>query len=201
LAHGLESLLAPSSLKHHAKVSAGDKLIWDAAYNEEYNGLVDLSSWEIVSEEEYCRISKGKKALPTMAIATIKYDEHNRPKCAKYRLVVLGNLDYHTWSKQDTAAPVLSQLELRLLTSLAVYNKRVLKNCDVKQAFVQSALPDDEIYFLKLPLGCPWSQPHQYWRLIRSLYGLKRAPRICANILDLLVSRTLLLAHVYLLVI
>jgi hypothetical protein len=65
LAHGLESLLAPSSLKHHAKVSAGDKLIWDAAYNEEYDGLVDLSSWEIVSEEEYCRISKGKKALPT----------------------------------------------------------------------------------------------------------------------------------------
>jgi hypothetical protein len=40
---------------------------------------------------------------------------------------VLGNLDYHTWSKEATAAPVLSQLELWLLTSMAVYNKRVLK--------------------------------------------------------------------------
>jgi hypothetical protein len=89
-----------------------------------------------------------------MAIATIKYDEHNPPKHAKYRLVVLGNLDYHTRSKEDMAAPVLSQLELRLLTSLAVYHKRVLKNCDVKQAFVQSTLPDNEIYFLKPPPGC-----------------------------------------------
>jgi len=54
----------------------------------------------------------------------------------------------------------------------------VLKNCDVKQAFVQSTLPDDEVYFLKPPPGCPKSSSNQYWRLIRSLYGLKRAPRI-----------------------
>jgi hypothetical protein len=57
-----------------------------------------------------------------MAITTIKYDSNNRPKRAKYRLVVLGNMDYHTWSKEETSAPVLSQLELRLLTSLAIYN-------------------------------------------------------------------------------
>jgi hypothetical protein len=71
-----------------------------------------------------------------MAIATIKYDANNKPKRAKYRIVVLGNLDYHTWSKEDTAAPVLSHLELRLLTSLAVFHKRILKNCDMKQALI-----------------------------------------------------------------
>jgi len=73
-------------------------------------------------EAQYHQLSKGKKALPTMAIATIKCDSNNRPKRAKYRLVVLGNMDYHTWSKEETSAPVLSQLELRLLTSLAIYN-------------------------------------------------------------------------------
>jgi hypothetical protein len=113
-----------------------------------------------------------------MAIATIKYDENNKPKRAKYRIVVLGNQDYHTWSREDTAAPVLSQLELRLLTSLAVYNKQVLKNCDVKQAFVQSTLPANEHYFLKPPPGCPHTSGNQYWKLIRSLYGLKCAPHI-----------------------
>jgi hypothetical protein len=55
-----------------------------------------------------------------MAISTIKYDENNKPKRAKYQIVILGNLDYHHWSKESTAAPVMSQLELRLLTSLAV---------------------------------------------------------------------------------
>jgi hypothetical protein len=39
-------------------------------------------------------------------------------------------------------------------------------------------LPDDEIYFLKLPPSCPRSQSNQYWHLIRSLYGLKREPHI-----------------------
>lgn len=148
-AHGLQSVVVPSSLRHHSKMTPSDKAIWDATYNEEYNGLVSLPSWEVVSEADYLRLSKGRKALPTMAIATIKYDEHNRPKRVKYRLVVLGNLDYHTWSKEDTAAPVLSQLELHLLTSLAVYNKRVLKNCNVIQAFVQSTLPTNEVHFLK----------------------------------------------------
>jgi len=177
-AYGLKSLLAPSSLKAHQKLDVDDKNIWDSAYNEEFDGLTSLPSWEVLTEDQFLKLSKGKKAIPTMAIATIKYDEHNKPKRAKYRIVVLGNLDFHTWSKEDTAAPVLSQLELRLLTSLAIYHKRVLKNCDVKQAFVQSSLPPDETYFLKPPTGCPRSRPNEYWRLIRSLYGLKRAPKL-----------------------
>jgi hypothetical protein len=177
-AHGLKSLLAPSSLKAHQKLDVDDKKIWDSAYDEEFDGLTSLPSWEVLTEEQYFKLSKGKKALPSMAIAMIKYDEHNKPKRAKYRIVVLGNLDYHTWSKEDTAAPVLSQLELRLLTSLAIHYKRVLKNCDVKQAFVQSSLPESEVYFLKPPSGCPRSRPNEYWRLIRSLYGLKRAPKL-----------------------
>jgi len=177
-AHGLHSLVTPSSLKAHNKMSSNDKEIWDSAYNEEFDGLTSLPSWEVMTEDQYLKLNQGRKALPTMAIATIKFDEHNKPKRAKYRIVVLGNLDYHHWSKADTAAPVLSQLELRLLTSLAVHHKRVLKNCDVKQAFVQSSLPDDEIYFLRPPVGCLRSRPNEYWRLIRSLYGLKRAPKL-----------------------
>jgi hypothetical protein len=159
-------------------LESSDKNIWDSAHNEEFDGLVSLPSWEIITETQFKQLSKGIKALPTMAIATIKYDEHNRPKRAKYRIVALGNLDYHTWSKESTTAPVMSQLKLRILTSLAVYNKRVLKNCDIKQAFVQSTLPEDKVYFLKPPQGCPRSPPGSYWHLIRSLYGLRRAPKL-----------------------
>jgi hypothetical protein len=154
------------SLKARQKLSSNDQGIWNAAYDEEYEGLESLSTWEIISEEHYRLLSKGKRALPTMAIATIKYDANNRPKCAKYRLVVLGNLDYHTWSREATAAPVMSQLELRLLTSLAVFHRRVLKNCDVKQAFIQSTLPEGKEYFLRPPPGCPCSMPGQYWQYL-----------------------------------
>jgi hypothetical protein len=72
----------------------------------------------------------------------------------------------------------MSQLELRVLTSLAVYHKRVLKNCDIKQAFVQSTLPDDEIYVVKPLVSCHRSAPGTYWRLFHLLNGLRRAPKL-----------------------
>jgi hypothetical protein len=76
------------------------------------------------------------------------------------------------------AAPVMSQLELCLLTSLAVFHHHVLKNCDIKQDFVQSSLQDDETSFVKPPHGCPRSFPGTYWKLTRSLHGLHCAPRL-----------------------
>ncbi len=114
-----------------------------------------MPTWDVLTEDQFKILSKGTKALPSMAIATIKYDDFNRPKRAKYRIVVLGNHDPHTWSRDSTAAPVMSQLELRLLTALAISHCRVLKNCDIKQAFVQSSLPESENYFVRPPNGCP----------------------------------------------
>jgi hypothetical protein len=126
-AHGLSSLGAPSSLKSHSSMTASDKNIWDDAYFKEYDGLASLPTWEVLSEAQYKSLYKGVKTLPSMAIAMIKYDEFNQPKWEKYRIMVLGNHDYHTWSKESTAAPVMSQLELCLLTLLAIHHKRVLK--------------------------------------------------------------------------
>ncbi len=114
-AHGLQSLLAPTSLKAHANLSSTDKEVWDTAYEEEYDGLASLPTWDVVTEEQFKLLSEGRRALPTMAIATIKYDANNRPKRAKYHIIVLGNQDYHTWSKEATTALVMSQLELQLL--------------------------------------------------------------------------------------
>jgi len=72
----------------------------------------------------------------------------------------------------------MNQLEPRLLTLLAIYHWRTLKNCDVKQAFVQAPLPPTEEYFVRPPVGYPKSTPGTYWKLLRSLYGLKRAPKL-----------------------
>jgi hypothetical protein len=94
-AHGLQSIFAPSSLKNHQSMSPTDKLIWDDAYNEEFDGLSSIPTWELITESQFKKLSKGCQPLPSMAIATIKYDEHNKPKRAKYHIVVLGNLDYH----------------------------------------------------------------------------------------------------------
>jgi len=141
-AKGLQSHDVPTLLKHKKMSSKNDKEIWDAAYAEKFYGLKDLPAWTTLTEEEYQEKKNEYKAiLPTMAISTIKHDEFGRPKRAKYRIVALGNLDPHDWSKPDCYAPVLSMLELRLMISIAVKFKRILKSGDFKQAFVQALLP------------------------------------------------------------
>jgi hypothetical protein len=70
-------LLPHTSLKSHQSMSPNDKAVWDAAYDEDYDGLESFPIWEIATEQQFHQLSKGRKALPTMAIATIKYDENN----------------------------------------------------------------------------------------------------------------------------
>jgi hypothetical protein len=48
-AHGLHSLVVPSSLKHHFHMTPTDKQIWDAAYDEEYDGWTSLPLWQVIT--------------------------------------------------------------------------------------------------------------------------------------------------------
>lgn len=176
-AKDLDVHTAPTLLKHHL-LSTNDQLIWDASYKAEYDGLVDIDTWELITEEEYLASKHIFGSLmPSMAIATIKYNGKGEPVRAKYRIVALGNLDPYDWTKQDCFAPVLSQFELRFLLSLAVQDDCIPKTGDIKQAFCQSYLPKEENYIVKPPPGCPITPSGMYLKLKKTLYGLKRSPR------------------------
>ena len=194
-AANLQLLQAPTLLNHH-KLHPSDKQIWDASYRDEYEGLHNIQTWETITEEEY-NASKHilGKLMPTMAISVIKYDSKGKPDRAKYRIVALGNLDPHLWSKSDCYAPVLSQMELRLLCALAARNKTVLKVGDVIQAFCQSCLPTGEDYVCIPPPGCPLSPPKTYWKLKTTLYGLKRSPRHFYDLMTKILKEIGLMQH------
>ena len=161
-AKGLKSLQLPTLTKHNT-LDPNDKEIWDASYREEYEGLQVLDTWTLLSEQEYSTLKHiYGTPLPSMAIDCIKYDADGTPKRAKYRIVALGNLDSHEWTKDECFAPVLSQLKLRILVSLAIHNRRRLKNCDIKQAFCQSCLPNSEKYVVRPPPGCPLTPRNTY---------------------------------------
>jgi len=178
-AAGLLSPLAPGSLQKALKLTGPDFQIWSDSYKEEFFGLKDNDCFEIITEEEYQRLYRisGKRAIPSMCIFTVKKDSSGRPHRAKSRIVVLGNKDPTDWSKADCFAPVVSLPVVRMLTALAVQQKRTLKQGDCKLAFIQATLPPEEVTIVKPPVGCPLSGPGTYWRLKKSLYGLKRAPR------------------------
>jgi hypothetical protein len=118
----------------------------------------------------------GVRAIPSMCTFVIKHT-NGVPTRAKSRIVVLGNFEQRSWTKADCFSPVISIPMIRLLTAMAVQRGRTLKQADCKFAFIQTALPPDEHTIVKPPLGCPFSKTRQYWRLKKSLYGLRCAPR------------------------
>jgi hypothetical protein len=111
-----------------------------------------------------------------MCILTIKY-KNGYPHRAKSRIVVLGNREQHLWSRSDRYSPTLTQTQLHTLIALAVQNKRVLRQGDVKNAFCNGILPTTETVVVKSPAGCPFSTSKTYLKLKNLLYGLCRSPK------------------------
>jgi len=97
------------------------------------------------------------------------------PTCAKCRIVALCNKEMTLWTKADCYAPVVSLLVVRLL-ALAVCHKSPLKQGDFKNAFVQASLPENETNIIRPPTCCFRSGSSSFWRLQKSLYGLRWAP-------------------------
>ena len=162
------------------KRSYPDRDVWVESYREENGGLQDSDTYEVISEEEYQRLRRHHgDAIPSMVVQTVK-SVHGVPTRVKSRIVVLGNLEQHNWSKSDCYAPVMPLYQVRLLVSLAVANRRVLKQGDCKNAFCQSVLPDDEVVVVRPPVGCPNSQKIQTERCAESEWKCLHLAHQCA---------------------
>ena len=140
-----------------------DKKIWDQTFAEEYQGLVNLDTWELISETDYNLFQKTLgPTLPSIALSNIKKDSDGNPERDKYRICVLGNLDPHNWTTTDCFATFLSAVDLRFLINLAVKNKCIPKSGDVSQAFCQAYPPENEKYVCKAPAGDTLTPPNMY---------------------------------------
>ena len=174
-----DSSCAPHNLRTALAGNNPDRSVWNASYNEEYDGLNSLNVFTEINAEQYKEyLNKyGEKAqfIPTMNLFSIKPDMDGDPNRAKSRIVALGNLERRVWSREDKYAPVLSSTASRLLVSMAVEDGRRLKQADCKNAFCNGILPDDEICIVKPPAGCPRSAPGTFWKLNKTLYGLTRS--------------------------
>ena len=91
-AKGLSSHHVPH-LVEHKLLKHTDRTIWNDAYKEEYYGLKSLPAWITITQAQYEKLRHKIKPIPTMAISTIKFDENGQPKRAKYRIVVLGQIN------------------------------------------------------------------------------------------------------------
>ena len=169
----------PRSLLSALAPTHPDRATWLASFKEEKDGIIAQDTYDILNLAQYraYREQGAPRAIPTMCVLTIKPDEMLRPHRAKSRIVVLGNHEDRIWTKSEKYAPVLRPDTLRLIVSMAIQQRRTLKQGDCKNAFCQGILPPDEITIVKPPIGDPDANKDEYWLLKRTLYGLRRSPK------------------------
>ena len=169
----------PPSLAKALHPSNPDRHVWLNSYKEEKQGLIDHDVYETISKKQYLalrRSGKIPKAIPSMCVLVVKTNKDGDPDRAKSRIVVLGNFEDRVYARSQRYAPVLKYDSLRLLTSQAVADKRILQQGDCKNAFCNAVLPDDECTVIRPPMGDPAFHKDEYWLLNKTLYGLRRSP-------------------------
>ena len=143
---------------------------WRASVEDEVNAMIRNDTWY---ETE---LPKGKRAVTSRMIHTIKYLANGKPERKKTRLVARGYTQVYGEDYLDTFAPVAKLHTIRIILSLAVNLEWDLWQMDVKNAFLQGEL-DDEVYMRPPPGLENLVKPGNVLRLKKAIYGLKQSPR------------------------
>ena len=143
---------------------------WRASVEDEIGAMIKNGTW---FETE---LPKGKKAVTSRLLYTIKYLANGKPERKKTRLVARGFTQTYGEDYLDTFAPVAKLHTIRILLSLATNLEWDLWQMDVKNAFLQGEL-EDEVYMRPPPGLEDMVKPGNVLRLKKAIYGLKQSPR------------------------
>jgi hypothetical protein len=105
-----------------------------------------------------------------------KQDEHNVVTRNKARLVAKGYSQVEGLDFDETYAPVARLESIRILLAYATYHGFKLYQMDVKSAFLNGPIKEED--YVEQPLDFEDSEyPNHVYKLSKALYGLKQAPR------------------------
>jgi hypothetical protein len=154
--------------KHYGQACGSkDKAAWKASMEEELQSLRDQGVYVFIDE-----LPTGKKALRCLWVYKVKCGPDGKVTRFKSRLTVNGKtqefgLDAKTFS------PVAFATTIRLLLAVGLEKGYTFRQYDIKCAFLYANLPEDQEVYMHSP---PGSGKKGYWKLQKSLYGLRTAP-------------------------
>ena len=159
-----EREVAPKNYREWMNLPIGKKERWRIAMDEEHSNLKRTATFQVVD-----RNTVHTKIMKTMWVYTVK-PITNQLKC---RLVVVGTSE-PIESKTDLYSPTIKQASLILITALARGKGYEAYSFDVKSAFLESPIGEDEYLFVEPPDGLEIGKDKCY-RLLKSQYGLRTA--------------------------
>ena len=160
----------PTNATASARISPEARDGWWKAILTEWNSLLEYGAFKIVPIEE----SEGQKLFSALWVLKRKFSGATSAITRlKARLVVRGfeQRPGAHFDESSLYAGVMMYSSLRTLLSIATAKGHGVSLRDVKNAYVQSDLPDP--LYMELPAG--FKEEGKCLRLAKALYGLRQA--------------------------
>jgi hypothetical protein len=147
--------------------------LWEKAIEEELKMLKDMGTWEVVEKPEGVNVIGSKwvfKAKKDAAGNVVRY---------KARLVAQGFSQVPGVDYFDTYAPVARMASIRAILAMAAHFDMEVHQIDIKGAYLNGKLTEDEQIFMSQPPGFPepGTSSRHVLHLLKTLYGLKQSGR------------------------
>ena len=163
------ALIVPSGDEPHTydeAIHSEDRDLWMRAMQEEMNSILQNRTWRLVDAPPNAR--------PIGVRWIFKIKRVNNRVRYKARLVALGYAQRPGIDFNETYAPVIRAITVRILLSIAATLDMEIVQFDVSTAFLNGTITE-EIYLMQPP-GFN-DQTGRVCRLHRGLYGLRQSPR------------------------
>ncbi|CAI7870664.1 unnamed protein product [Closterium sp. NIES-53] len=144
---------------------------WREAMDRELKALEERNTWKVVPAS----VARNKTILTGKWVFRIKTKADGTIEKFKARWVVRGFDQEQGRDFTETFAPVSRHTSLRILLAVAAMKKKKLRQIDVANAFLYA--PVDAEIFVELPHSSH-GESNQVCQLLKSLYGIKQAPRL-----------------------
>ena len=164
---GDSEALEPRSLAEAKR--GGDWPLWEKAIREELATLKEAGTWELVEA------LVGANIVGSKWVFKVKKDAMGKVVWYKARLVAQGfsqvpGIDYF-----DTFTPVARLASIRTVLVFAAANDLETGQIDIKGAYLNGELTDDEHIYMRQPPG--YAEGKLVCKLHKTLYGLKQSGR------------------------
>ena len=155
---------------YNQAINCKNKNQWLIAMEDELNSIEQNKTWSLVD------IPPGCNAIGSRWVFGLKRDEKGEVVRFKARVVAKGFTQKFGVDYDEVFAPVARPATFRTLLALSSYRNLVVKQFDVKTAFLNGVL-ENVIYMKPPPGSIADKDKDKVFKLHKTLYGLKQAAR------------------------
>ena len=154
----------PSTYKQAMRSPLKSK--WQKATRDEYNSLIEMGTWILVSPPKHRNVIKCKWVF------TVKADSRY-----KARVIAKGFTQEHGIDYEETFSPMTRYKSIHYLLAHAALEDWEIEAMDVKTMYLYGKLKE-EIYMAQPEGFIKSGQEHKVCKLVKSIYGLKQARQV-----------------------